>query len=176
MADVMVPSLDRSEYMYELREIAANISRELCKHAEVDLGLHTGGADSCKVPDATDGAETPVEPRVADDSPSQPADVHVGPAFHIPMTQEKTLLDLPSQLDFEWQESASQGAGIAPNTARSLGEELHIAITPLNVVLPVHVEVDTFVQVSQIAHEVLMNATEQPCSTIATNTAEASNV
>ena len=166
----MVPSLERSEYMYELREIASNISRELCKHAEVDLGLDRGGADSCKVSDAPVDVEPPEEPHAADNSPSQPGDVEVGPAFHIPMTQEKTLLDLPSQLDFDWQEQASQGPSIAPATARNLGEQLDEASTRLNAAMPIHVQEDTFVQVSQIAHEAVMDATQQPFSTITTNT------
>ena len=117
MANVMVPSLERNEYMYELREIADNIVRERCKHVEVNLGLDTGLADSGKVADAVDVDEPVVEPTVADDSPSQHGDVQVGPAFHIPMTQDKTLLDLPNQLDFDWQESASQGPRIAPSRA-----------------------------------------------------------
>lgn len=146
----MVPSLERGEYMYELREIASNISRELCKHAEVDLGLDRGGPDSCKVADAPVDVEPPVEPHAAEDSPSHPGDVEVGPAFHIPMTQEKTLLDLPSQLDFDWQEQASQGPGIAPAIARNLGEQLDEASTPVNAALPIDVQVDEFVQVRKL--------------------------
>ena len=172
----MVPSLECTEYMYKLQEIANNIVRECCKHAEVHLPTHTGGVDSCKVLDASDDVEPPVEPHGADDSPSQHGDMHVGPAFHIPMTQEKTLLDLPNQLDFDWQESKSHGPSIAPATAQNLGEELDVANTPLNAALLVHVEVDTFVQVSQIAHEAVMDATQQPFITITTNTADASNV
>ena len=168
----MVPSLERSEYMYELREIAANIVMERCKHGEVSLGLDAGHVDNGKVADVTDD----VEPHGADVSPSQHEDVQVGPAFHIPMTQEKTLHDLPSQLDIDWQESASQGPIDIAATARNLTDELDVASTLLNAALPVHVEVDTFVQVSQIAHEAVMDANQQPSSTITTNTADASNI
>ena len=34
-------------------------------------------------------------------SPSTHGDAQVGPAFHIPMTQERNVQDLPSQLDFD---------------------------------------------------------------------------
>ena len=172
----MVPTLERSEYMYELREIADNIVRERCKHAEVNLGLCTGTASSSKVAEATDVVKPLVEPHSADDSPSDHGDAHVGPAFHIPMTQEKTLLDLPSQCDFDWQESASQGPSIAPATARNLDEDLHVASTPLNATLSGNVQVDTFVTVSQIAREAVMDATKQPFSTTTTSNADASNI
>ena len=52
MADVMVPSVECSEYMDELRNIADNIVRERLEHSEVhpsaDLGLPTN-ASSCEV-------------------------------------------------------------------------------------------------------------------------------
>ena len=174
----MVPSLERSEYMYELREIGDNIARERCKQAEVNLGLDTGVADGCKVADAADVVEPGVAPTVTDDSPSQREDVDVGPAFHIPMTQEKTLGDLPSQLDFDWQESESQGPRIATSSARNIGEDLDGASTTFNPALPGDMQVESFVQVSQIAHEAVMDATTdvQPFSPITTNSADASNV
>ena len=74
------------------------------------------------------------------------------------MTQEKTLLELPSQLDFDWQESATQGPSIAPPAAQNPVEE-----------------VDTFVLVSQIAQEAVMDATQGPPSTLTTRTADASS-
>lgn len=168
--DVMVPLLEQPEYMYELRNIADNIVRERCKHSEVQPPTHIACVASYKVADVSEGVEEPVESQVPDGSPSTHGDGHVGPAFHIPMTQEKTLLELPSQLDFDWQEQASQGPSIAPATARNLGEQLDEASTRLNAAMPIHVQEDTFVQVSQIAHEAVMDATQQPFSTITTNT------
>ena len=48
----MVPSLERSEYMYELRNIAENIVMERCKNSEVHLPTHTEYVESYKVADA----------------------------------------------------------------------------------------------------------------------------
>ena len=160
----MVPSLERPEYMYELRQIADNIVKERCKHSELhsdpQFVTHTEGGPSYKVAEGSEFIESPadVAPK---DSPSQPGDSHVGPAFHIPMTQEKSLQDLPSQLDFDWQESATPCPSTAATTARSLGEELNVVSTPAVAASPPHVEVDTFVQVSQIAQEAVMDATQQ---------------
>ena len=154
----MVPSLEQPEYMYELRNIADNIVRERCKHSEVQPPTHTACVASYKVADVSEGVEEPVESQVPDGSPSTHGDGHVGPAFHIPMTQEKTLLELPSQLDFDWQESATQGPSIAPAAAQNPVEE-----------------VDTFVLVSQIAQEAVMDATQGPPSTLTTRTADASS-
>ena len=103
--------------MYELHNIAENIVRERCKHSEVHPPTHTGGVESYKVADATEDVQPPVDPHPANDSPSIPADLHVGPMFHIPMTQEKTLQDLPSQLDCDWQDSATPDPSTAPATA-----------------------------------------------------------
>ena len=47
---------------------------------------------------ASKDVQPPVEPHSKDDaakSPSTHGDMHVGPAFHIPMTQGRTLQDLP---------------------------------------------------------------------------------
>lgn len=95
VANVMVPSLERSEYMDELRNLADNIVKERLGHSEVHLPAHSAlptDASSCEV--ASTRPQTPtnvgtsatafvsevvhpsVEPGVSD----------VGPAFHIPMT------------------------------------------------------------------------------------------
>jgi hypothetical protein len=132
LAEIMVPSLERPKYMYELRQIADNIVREQCKHSELHEDLHfpthTEGGPSYKVPEGSEFGHSPVR-AASKDSPSQAQDSHVGPAFHIPMTQEKSLEDLPSQMDFDWQESASPCPSAAPTTARSLGEELDVVGT-----------------------------------------------
>ena len=55
-------------------------------------------------PEALEDAQPPLEPHSKDsaiDSPLRHGDMHVGLTFHIPMTQEMTLQDLPSQLDFD---------------------------------------------------------------------------
>lgn len=39
---MMVPPLERSEYMYELRNIADNIVRERLEHSEVHPPVHNG--------------------------------------------------------------------------------------------------------------------------------------
>jgi hypothetical protein len=159
----MVPSLELPEYMYELRNIADNIVRERCKnselHSEVHFtthseATHTEVGPSYKVAEDVEDMEAgPVQ-----DSSSQAKDSHVGPAFHIPMTQDKSLHDLPSQLDFDWQDSATP---------------LPMSATPAVVAAaPIHVQVDTFVEVSQIAQEAVMDATvhEIPHVTTATTT------
>ena len=113
----MVPSLERTEYMLELRGIADNIVRERLEHSEVHPLTHSGPAaddSSCEVaqshPESPTHIGTSVETHsVVDGKESQrmPGDVDVEPAFHIPMTQAKSLEDLPSQLDFDWQDSVS---------------------------------------------------------------------
>ena len=151
LADVMVPSLERSEYMEELRNIGDNIARERLEHSALhpptqpmlptdasssevaqsrpltptDLGA------SCKAGESED-VQPSVEPHVP----------HVGPAFHIPMTQEKSLEDLPSQMDFGWQESVSPNPTPVLGTTRNMGGE--------------------FVEVSQIAQEAARDATAEP--------------
>jgi len=41
----------------------------------------------------------------AEDAPYTDADAHIGPTWHIPMTEENSLQNLPSQLDLDWQDS-----------------------------------------------------------------------
>ena len=154
--------------MYELRQIADNIVRERCKHSELhsDLHLpsHTEGGPSYKVTEGSEHVEEQVD-AASKDPPSDACDSDVGHAFHIPMTQEKSLQDLPSQLDFDWQESATPCPGTAPAAARSLREELDVVCTPAIATSPPHVEVDTFAQVSQIAQEAVMDAAQQEMPT-----------
>ena len=176
----MVPSLERPEYMYELRNIADNIVRERCKHSAVHFPAHTEGVQMHKVAEDSHDHEPPLGARPANDSPSTHETEHAGPAFHIPMTQEKSLQDLPSQLDFDWQDSATPGPSTAAATARNSGEELDVLGTPTLAASPMHVDVDTFVQVSQMGHEAVMDAIHQetpvPPSTTTSGIADATSL
>jgi hypothetical protein len=78
------------------------------------------------------------------------------------MTQVKSLEDLPSQLDFDWQDSVSPNPAPAPTRARSLGGELDVVGTPQTSVLPMEVDVDTFEEIAEIAQEAVAVATQQP--------------
>lgn len=176
MADVMVPALERSEYMVELRNIADNIVRERLQHSEVHPVTHSGPAaedSSCEI--AQSHPETPthigtsakaagsshVLPLVEShcfvlekELQRVPGDVDVGPAFHIPMTQTKSLEDLPSQLGFDWQDSVSQNPTPGVGAARNLDVELD-GVGGIRIVAePMH----TFVEVLQIAEEAVRDA------------------
>ena len=168
----MVPSLERTEYMYELHGIAENIVFERCKHSEVRPNTHTCGHESYKEADREKDVQPPRGPHTAVDSASEPGDVHVEPVFEIRMTQDRTLQELPSQLDFEWTESATPAPSSAHATARNLSEELHVHSTPQIAALSLQVDIDSFVQVSQIAHEAVMDATQHPPSTTTTVTVD----
>ena len=150
VADVMVPSLERTEYMYELHNISENIVNERGKHSEVQPRTHADGADCYKEADGWQDEGPPVGSQPA---PASPSNVHVAPVFHIPMTQEKTLQELPSQLDFEWTESATPDPSTAPAAAQNL-----------------QVDVLAFEEVSQIAHEAVIDATSHPPGTSTTVT------
>ncbi len=50
----------------------------------------------------------------------------------------------------------------APGTTQNLGGKRDIIGTPRIIAMPIDVDVDTFVEVYQIAHEVVMDATKQP--------------
>ena len=125
----MVPPLERSEYMYELRNMANNIVRERCEHWEVQ-------------PPGQSGHECEDRVDVHQPIPESVGNVAMpgGPAFHIPMTQDKTLEELPSQLDFDWQDSVSPEG--TPAVRTSMAES-------------------AFVEVSEIAHEAIAHATQQ---------------
>ena len=71
------------------------------------------------------------------------------------MTQGKSLEDLPSQLDFDWQDSVTPGTNSALASAQTRGE------SPERAVQPIDVELDAFAGISQIAHEAVMDATQQ---------------
>jgi hypothetical protein len=98
---------------------------------------------------------------VVEESQRLPGDVDVGPVFHIPMTQARSLEDLPSQLDFDWQDSVSANPTPAVGAARNLDGELEHVGTPRTVAAALDVGVDTFGEVSQIAQEAVMDAMPQ---------------
>ena len=134
----MVPPVERSEYLCELRNIADNIVREQWEHSEV----HPPGQS---VADPLEHVE------VQESFPDSSANLAtpVGPAFHIPMTQDKTLEELPSQIDFEWQDSVSTILTPAPATAATTAEA------------PKDIEDNSFAEVSQIAEEAVVHLGEQ---------------
>lgn len=185
MADELVKPERPPEYLYELRAIAENIGRERVQESDVhkpkttfqEVNTHhseqqvtnaSTANTSCNpsIPEASEVVRPVVEPEsklMANDSPS--ADVgHVGPAWHIPMTQERSLEDLPSQLDLDWQDSVSSTPTPSPAAtqvpqrlnANDLGAGGSSEVVEPQVVLAV----DTFAEVSQIAAEVVMAATQ----------------
>ena len=156
-----MPQLERSEYLCELRNIAENIVRERLEHSEVhppaqgepDIEERADVQESCRESSANlgnaDASEDehppPQTTGVTMDSPCTPEAM---PAFVIPMTQEKTLEELPSQLD-----------SVSPNpTLAVVGAAVAVAsVANTNVM-----EVNAFVLVSQIAGEAVKNATHDP--------------
>jgi hypothetical protein len=191
----MVPSLERTEYMLELRGIAENIVRERLEHAEVHPLTHSGPAlddSSCEVAQShpelpthigssakaavTEHVVPSVEPHFAvegKESRRMPSEVDVEPVFHIPMTQARSLEDLPSQLDFDWQDSVSQMGTPAPNAARNLDGELDVVCTPRSAVEPISTPMDTFVEVSQIVEEAVRDVMPQPSAPVPTPATDA---
>ena len=145
--------------MEELHNIGNNFVKERLEHSEVLPPAHATPARESTSCGASQPSSQPC--------PQSPA--HVGPAFHIPMTQGKSLEDLPSQLDFEWQDSVSPNSIAAHVTARSLGGELDVVGTPQPPVGACEVDVNTFGQVSQIAREACVDATSQPHSATTTD-------
>lgn len=178
----MVAPPEPTEFLYELRAVAENISRERCEQVEVHppeaahLEVHTHVTEmevtnasnsdnvcNSSIPQAAEVAQPPVEPEFG-------FGVHVGPAWHILITQERSLQDLPSQMDLDWQDSVTPTPTRSPAATRSLGEELEAvgssqvtehAVGSSQVVEPAVVEsVDGFAEVSQIAQEAVTEATE----------------
>ena len=94
----------------------------------------------------------------AEDPHSGDADARSEPAWDIPMTQDKSLQELPSQLDLDWQESVLPTPMPSLAAVRNLGEELEVVGATRNADPPV--VLDTFAEVSQIARESVMGATQ----------------
>lgn len=119
----MIPSLERSPFIDELRNIADNLVRERLEQTEVQPPVQYGPQtqdpgevqesfrESCANLGNADRSEVDQPPPQSTpatmDSPSTPVGLQAIPSFVIPMTQEKTLEDLPSQMDFDWQDSVS---------------------------------------------------------------------
>ena len=179
IADVMVPPLEPTEYLYELRAVAENIIRERLGHSEVhhaevphyEVQIHecgeevTNGSNAEDVVPIAEVVEI-VEPKVGPDSTHMAKDVlatvesvQVGPAWEIPMTQEKSLADLPSQLDLDWQDQPSLTPTPSLVATRNLGQELEAAASEVEDP-PVVVAATTFADVNQLAQDVVMEATE----------------
>lgn len=185
----MVPSLERPEYLEDLHGVAENIVRERLEHSEVHPLAHSRpptGASSCEMaqshPQATTARGTSAKAAgseevipsveahsvVVEESQRMRGDVYVGPAFHIPMTQAKSLEELPSQVDFDWQDSVSPNPTPALGAARNLDGELDGVGTPRSVPAAIDVAMDTFVEVSQIAQEAVKDAMPQPSAEVPT--------
>lgn len=143
----MVPPVERSEYLCELRNIADNIVRDQWEHSE----LHQPGppvadrVEHVEVQDPADHVE--VQPSLPESTANLATPV--GPAFNIPMTQDKTLEGLPSQIDFQWQYSLSPILTPAPATAATTADA------------PKDTEESAFAEVSQIAEEAVVHLGEQ---------------
>lgn len=163
LAEIMDPPLERHPYMYELRNVAENIARERLENSERHPVGHSGHetgepsevqasfrehADNLGNAEASEVEHTPPHTaHVTTDSPSTDGGTQVGPAFHIPMTQDKTLEDLPSQLYFDWQDSVS--LNLTPPGPKA--SDVPQAVT----------EVNAFAEVSEIAEEAVKHATHQ---------------
>jgi hypothetical protein len=177
---VLVPLREPTEFLYDLRALAENISRERCTqwdphppravHRELDVveveveattastpAVEVTGSDTPKVAQVTPPAvETESESRVTN-SPSTDAGFNVGPAWHIPMTQ--ALAELPSQLDVDWPDSVTPTPTPAHATTRNLVEELDAVGASQVVGTPVVIPLSAFGEVSQIAQEAVTDAT-----------------
>lgn len=140
----MVPPLEQHEFMSELRNIADNILRERWEHVEVHQRGH-----SMQEPIESADVHKPLEgSAVQESNPDVSGNLGapVGPAFDIPMTQQKTLEELPSQIDLEWQGSISPS--LTPNEATTS------AVTTKDT------EDNAFAEVQQIAEEAAEHATQ----------------
>ena len=148
----MVPPRVRSEYMYELRLIAENIVRERLENFDpverykAQETFHESSGNLGNAAASVVEQPQPLSPHAQMDSTTA-GDSQAIPAFHIPMSQAKGLEELPSQLDFEWQDS------VCPNPTPVVAEA--------SVEAPIAMETDAFVLVSQIASEAVKNAIEQ---------------
>jgi len=135
--ELLVTPLVPQEYMYELHNIAENIARERCDYSEVRPQVQSE-------PECEESVE--VQHPVAEDG-GNAADAEDGPAFSIPMTQGKTLVDLPSQMDFDWQYLVSPKGTPAEPTGMA--------------VPPKDPDESAFLEVQQIAEEAVVHATQQ---------------
>ena len=96
---------------YELQVVAYDIIIERYKHLdvhhfEVEVANASNYDNICNfsMPLVPIDVQPSVEPQSkhdVEDFPSTYVDVHVGPTWHISMTQERYLQDLPNQLDLD---------------------------------------------------------------------------
>ena len=192
----MVPPLQPTDYLFELRALAENISRERGQHSEVhppevphyevpryedavpeceELVTNAPNADNVSnvtIPEnvgnvTVEEVREVVDPQLGPESrhnaegvADEDASMNVGPAWVIPMTQEKSLAELPSQLDVDWQDQVPLTPAPAPAATRNLGQELEAAASSEVVDPNVVVAVNSFAEVQQLAQEAVMNATQ----------------
>lgn len=168
----MVPSLERTERMEELRNVADNMVREQLEHAEVVPLAHNrprtdnSSCDMAQTPSdkghSVTAAGSEAHSGVVEESQRKHVEVDVGPAFLIPMTQAKSLEELPSKLDVDCQNSEEPNHTPALGAARNLDDQLDGVGTLRCVAASEDVGMDTFQEVSQIAQEAVMHAVPQP--------------
>ena len=173
----MVPLPEPTEFLYDLRAVAENISRERCvqwnvhppKAAQRDVDVHVREVEVTNVsnseavcnPQVVEVTPPLVEPECRvhfTKSPSTDPAVNVAPAWHIPMTQERSLQELPSQLDLDWPDSVTPTPPPSLAATRNLGKELEAVGSSQVVDTAVALPVDAFVEVSQIAQEAATDA------------------
>ena len=180
LADDMLPPPEPTEFLYEIRVVAENIGTLRCSQSEVhppecqqpEVVAHvpdvevTNASNSNNVctlgtPQAAESAETLVERNSVQNmlkSPSTDPGVNDAHAWVIPMTQERSLHDLPSQMELDWQDSVTTTPTPSLAATRNLGEALE-AVGSERVVEPeVVLPVDAFAEVSQIAQEAVTDA------------------
>ena len=176
----MLPPPEPTEFLYDLRSVAENIGSMRCSQSEVhppecqqpEVVAHvtevevTDASNSNNVcalgtPQVADSVQPLVELDSRQNVPKPPsidAGVNDGPAWVIPMTQERSLHDLPSQMDLDWQEPLTATPTPSHAATRNLGEALQ-AVGSSQVVEPdVALPVDAFAEVSQIAQEAVTDA------------------
>ena len=76
------------------------------------------------------------------------------------MTQDRTLQDLPNQVDLDWQDLVSPTPSPSFNATQNLAKELDMIGKSHTAEPPVVVVVDTFAEVSRIAQDAIMDATQ----------------
>jgi hypothetical protein len=158
----MAPPQNLAEYLYEIRAFAECVVKELCEILEVlpptptqhDADVHRYEVEATNDTNVDNTSKADV---VTDVHP--PMKPHVGPAWHILRTQDKTLQDLPSQVVIDWQDSVSPTPSPSLKVPQNLAKDLDVVGKSHTAEPVVVVAVDTFAEVSQIAEEVVMNAT-----------------
>ena len=151
--------------MYELRALSENVVREHGETLEVhpptpiqnEAAMHGCKVEATNTTNVGNTSKTYVVKDLqllmetqsnAEHSVSMHAYVHVGSAWYILMIQDKTLQDLPSQVELDWQDSVSFLINLSFNAAQNLAENLDVVGKSQTAELSVVVAVGTFAEVS----------------------------